>query len=79
MELEIIAFFMEHSRETLEPYEAFGEGPEKSYYHCRGCNGEFLSRWPEWKEPTVETFPHDADCKIPKYKQFIEEKMRRRK
>ena len=48
---------------TIHPYLAFtDETRQVRAYHCHGCAGTFLSRWPSWETPTLETFPHAIDC-----------------
>lgn len=48
----------------LHPWQAWTDyGAQASAYHCWGCKGEFLSRWPRWDEPTDKTFPHSKDCR----------------
>lgn len=58
---EAIEWLYLHSKS--EPYEAMFEGSDTSYWHCCGCEGEFVSRWPNWEKPTLNNFPHKNNCK----------------
>jgi len=52
-------------------FEGVTEGSQKSYWHCRGCDGEFESNWPRWEEPTEETFPHKKTCFVLKVQEAL--------
>lgn len=48
----------------LEPFEGmFDESAQITLWHCYGCDGEFISKWPRWEKPTIKTFGHNPDCK----------------
>ena len=60
--------------EHLRPWSAWSEldsHPQRRGFHCWGCEGEFISIWPRWEEPTVETFPHRPECKYLAYLQAV--------
>jgi hypothetical protein len=53
-------------KKEIGPYEAITDlnaEPQRTIYWCHGCDGEFVSIWPEWEEPTDEIFSHSSDCK----------------
>ena len=58
---EAINWLYSHSK--AEPFEAVFEGSQTCYWHCYGCDGEFISRWPQWEKPTLDNFQHKKDCK----------------
>ena len=57
---------------SIEPYSAWNNhaGDEEGY-HCKGCNGEFISHWPRWEKPTIKTFPHEENCAYIKATDFL--------
>lgn len=58
---------------TLAPWHASTNYEEQiRTYHCFGCSGEFQSRFPNWAEPTLETFPHGPDCHYVAYVKAVE-------
>ena len=59
---EAIKWLYKHA--DIEPYEGMHEGSQTSYWFCKGCSGEFISRWPKWEKPTVENFPHKSKCTL---------------
>lgn len=59
-----LSWLVETFREEIAPYSATTNLDEQvSKWWCHGCEGVFESRWPQWTEPTDETFPHEQNCK----------------
>lgn len=51
------------AREAIAPFEAWAEeATQRAGWHCHGCDGEFISTWPQWEKPTDATFPHAKEC-----------------
>jgi hypothetical protein len=49
--------------EFLQPWKAWSDYNQQiTAYHCWGCGGAFISKWPEWEKPTDNTFPHSDGC-----------------
>ena len=60
---DIIEYF--ERRDAIHPHPTWTEHghPQREGWGCYGCDGEFVSVWPQWEKPTLETFPHKPDCR----------------
>ena len=62
--LEALQWAVAVADEALRPYQTVTDmEKQETAYACHGCGGTFLSRWPEWAEPTDVSFPHATDCR----------------
>lgn len=60
---EAVCWLVTTFREDIRPFEAsFDNHAQTASYRCWGCDGEFVSVYPEWIVPTDETFPHRDSC-----------------
>lgn len=62
--LELLKWVVRTRGEEFAPFEAiFDEAMQIQVWHCWGCDGEFISRWPRWEKPTLRTFKHKHGCR----------------
>jgi len=61
---EILTWIFDTFNEEMKPYHAvtYFYHPQTVEYWCHGCNGKFISTWPEWIKPTDDTFGHEPSC-----------------
>lgn len=60
---EALDWCFKKAGENLKPFKAsFDYHLQERTYRCWGCDGCFISSWPNWIEPTNETFGHKPNC-----------------
>ena len=62
--IEALKWIFEKFDMYIEPYVAVTDYSKQTReYWCCGCEGKFISSYPEWEEPTDEAFPHEDGCR----------------
>ena len=60
----LLDWLVRNFHEEIKPFEAIHDNYNQTcIWHCFGCCGEFLSKFPHWERPTLKTFLHTPNCR----------------